>query len=257
LFTFLGQLGGIGVVSPLYYFLYYMSTPIEKLQASDMRLGKMNYALVLLPTLILTYYIPGYSMFYWPTLAGRESWLFLWQMFPVWISLITMFLSSLIPDTTFTDRFEAPTRDLPVVRYTVGSLAAASSFVWLVTCMNAFMRGGILAVFIPQNLPSQTTDFAAFTREFLKFDEIFLFGNTFLWLTYLFWDLKHAGMLQKSWIQLLTYLVGSVLLLGPGATAGLGWLWREHILAGKRHRDAVTEDKVVEKEIYAGKGNNR
>jgi hypothetical protein len=251
-FTLLGQLRGIGVVSSIYYFLYYTSTPISNLKSSDMRLGRMNYALVLLPTLILTYYIPAYAMFYWPTLSGRESWLFLWQMFPVWISLTTRLLSSFIPDTTFTDRFESPNRDLPVIRYTIGTLGTISSTVWILTCIRAMSRTGILGLFIPGSLPSQTSSLAAFTREFLRFDEIFLFGNTFLWLGLLFWDLKYAGMLRTSWIQLLAYLIGSVLVLGPGATAGLGWLWRENILASKRHRDAVTKNNLRGYEGHLG-----
>ena len=221
---------------------------MEKLKAKDMRLGRMNYALVLLPTLILTYYIPAYGMFNGSTLSGRESWLFLWQMFPVWIFFTAMLLSSFIPDTTVSDRFESPNRDLPVIRNCILALAAMSSVVWLYTCISALFQTGIASVFLPDSFPSQTTNFVAFTREFLKFDEIFLFGNTFMWLGYLFWDLKHAGMLETSWIRVLAYLLGSVLLLGPGATAGLGWLWRENILANERHKDAVTENLVKQKE---------
>lgn len=241
LFTLLGQLRGVGVVIPVYYFLHYIFAPVEKLKAKDMRLGKTNYAMVLLPAMILTHYIPAYAMFYWPTFSGRESWLFLWQMFPVWLFFTTSLLSSFIPDTTISDRFESPNRDLPIIKYTVGILGGLSSAVWLFTLISAFLQTGITSVFIPDELPGQTTTLTAFTREFLKFDEIFLFGNTFIWLGYLFWDLKHAGMLTKSWIQLMLYLVGSILLLGPGTTAGLGWLWRENILANRRHRDAVTE----------------
>jgi hypothetical protein len=241
LFTLLGQLRGIGVVSPIYYFVYYVFLPVEKMQASDMRLGRLNYATVLLPTLVLTYYIPIYAMLDWPTLAGREAWLFLWQMFPVWISLTAALLSVTIPDTTVSDRFESPHRDLPVIRYTVKILAAISSAIWLFTCTSALFQNGIAGIFIPNSLPSKTTNFAAFTREFLKFDEVFFFGNTLLWLGYLFWDLKHAGMLEQTWAWLLVYLLGSVLLLGPGSTAGLGWLWRENILASKRHKGAVTD----------------
>lgn len=253
LFTFLGQLRRIGVVSPIYYFLYYISTPIENLKASDMRLGRMNYALAVLPTLILAYYIPAYAMFHWSTLSGRESWLFIWQMFPAWISFTAMLLSSLIPDTTVSDRFESPNRDMPVIQYTIGTLITVSSTVWLFTCISTILQNEFPSVFVPDSLTSQTTNFAAFTQEFLKFDEIFLFGNTFLWLGYLFWDLKHAGMLKTTWIQLLAYLIGSVLLLGPGATAGLGWLWRENILVNKRHRDAVTQNRLIERKGDLGK----
>jgi hypothetical protein len=229
---------------------------MENLKASDMRLGRVNYALILLPTLILTYYIPAFGMFYWPTLAGREWWLFIWQMSPVWISFTAMLLSKFIPDTTVSDRFESPNRDMPVIQYTIGSLTTVSATGWLFTCISSILRNELLDVFIPGSLPSQTTNFAAFTREFLKVDEIFLFGNTFLWLGYLFWDLKHAGMLKTNWIRLLGYLVGSVLLLGPGATAGLGWLWRENILVHKRHRDAVTQDNLMESTRELGKQKN-
>jgi hypothetical protein len=211
-----------------------------------MRLGRMNYAIVVLPTLILAYYIPAFAMFDWPTLSGRESWLFVWQMFPVWISLIATLMSWFIPDTTVSDRFESPNRDLPVIRYTIGTLSLLSSTVWLATCISAFPQNKISSIFVPDNLPSQATDFVAFTREFLKVDELFLFTNTFLWLAYLFWDLNHAGMLKTGWIRLLLYLVGSIALLGPGATAGVGWLWRENILASKRHRAAVTEESLKE-----------
>lgn len=246
LFMLLGQLRGIGVISPIYYFLYYIFTPVENFKSSDMRLGRMNYAMVLLPTLVLTYYIPLSAMLYWPTLSGRESWLFLWQMFPVWIFLTTRLFSSLLKDTTITDRFEAPNRDMPVIRYTIGSLVTVSSAMWVFTCIRAISQLSLYSVFVPYALPSQTGNLATFTREFLKFDEIFLFGNTFLWLGMLFWDLKYAGMLRVGWMKLVVYLVVLVLIVGPGATAGLIWLWRENVLASKRHKDAIVEGKTEE-----------
>lgn len=165
-------------------------------------------------------------------------------MFPVWMFLATRLFSKFVEDTTVVDRFEGPERDVPVIRYTIGTLVAVSSTVWGWTCFQALCQGGLLSIFIPQMLPEQTTTLATFTREFLKFDEIFLFGNTFLWLGMLFWDLKSAGMLKISWATLGIYLVGSVLVLGPGATAGLGWLWREEVLISKRHKDAVVERDV-------------
>jgi hypothetical protein len=239
----LGQLMGIGVVSPVYYFLSYVYTPIEKFSASDMRLGRRNYALTLLPTVLLLYYAPVYAMLEWPTLPGRESWLFFWQMYPVWISLATALLSMFIPDTTLRDRY-VPNRDLPIIRYTIGVLATISSIVWIWTAMSSPNLHSFLNLFWPKNLPIHAIDFVSFTREFLKFDEISLFGNTFLWLGYFFWDMKHAGMVRTSWFTLVLYLVTSVVVIGPGATAGLGWLWRENVLATKRHKNAITEETL-------------
>lgn len=242
------QLLGIGIVSPIYYFLYYVSTPVEKFKTGDMRLGRMNFAFSLLPTLLLAYYIPVYLMMQWPTLTGRESWLFFWQMSPVWISLGGTLLSKMVPDTTISDRLNAPKRDLPIIRNTIVSLAAFSSIIWIWTCINAGSLHGILGLFVPEHLPPQTTDFVSFIREFLRIDQLSLFGNTFLWLGYLFWDLKAARMLQTSWLTLILYMVTSILALGPGATAGLGWLWREYVLANMRHKDAIMEASVSRNE---------
>jgi hypothetical protein len=248
LFTLGCQLLGIGIVSPIYYFLYYVLTPMEKFKTSDMRLGRMNFALSVLPTLLLAYYIPVYLMMQWPTLTGRESWLFLWQMSPVWISLGGTLLSTMIPDTTVSDRLNAPTRDLPVIRNTIVILAAFSSIIWIWTCIKAGSLHNILGLFVPEQLPPQTTDFVSFIREFLRVDLLSLFGNAFLWLAYLFWDLKAAGMLRRSWFTLVLYMVTSILALGPGATAGLGWLWREYVLANIVQDNSITEARVSRNE---------
>ncbi|KAF2418752.1 FAD/NAD(P)-binding domain-containing protein [Tothia fuscella] len=247
LFMLLGQLRGIGVLSPLYYFLYYTCTPIEKFKSSDMRLGRRNFAVVLLPVLLLMFYGPGFAMFNWPTLAGREAWLFFWQMFPVWISLSTFVLSYVVPDTTVSDRFTVPDRDLPAIRYTICILSALSAAVWIWTCLTKAPQLNVFALLLPERLPNQSTDFVSFAREFLRVDALSLYGNTFLWLAYLFWDLKYAGMVETSWIRLGLYLTLSTIVLGPGATAGLGWLWRENVLATRRHKDAITVDNLRRK----------
>jgi hypothetical protein len=90
-------------------------------------------------------------------------------------------------------------------------------------------------------------------REFLKFDELFLFGNTFIWLGYLFWDMKHAGMLQASWFRIVLYATCTVLCFGPGAAVGLGWLWRENVITNKRHKAAITEATVAKQRDSAAK----
>lgn len=82
------------------------------------------------------------------------------------------------------------------------------------------------------------------TREFLKLDDISLSVNTLLWLAYLFWDMKSAGMVNISWVSIVLYAVASLVLLGPGTTAGLGWLWRENIIAKRKHKCAITEESV-------------
>jgi hypothetical protein len=197
--------------------------------------------------MILTYYIPLFSMFQWETNAGRESWLFIWQMFPVWIMLAGILSSSIIPDTTASDRINAPQRDLPIIRYTMGTLVVVSSATWIWT--HATSQYSFITLFTLERLPTQTTDFVSFSREFLKLDEISLLGHTFLWLGYLFWDMKSAGMMQTGWVMILLYFGATLAVLGPGATAGLGWLWRENILATRRHRHAIVSSSVSPEDV--------
>jgi hypothetical protein len=66
-----------------------------------------------------------------------------------------------------------------------------------------------------------------------------------VWLAFLFWDMQKAGMLKEGWLR--TVLMGCVLvpLVGPGATLGIGWLFREQILATRRHKDALTPESVA------------
>lgn len=245
LFTFAGQWKGIGVIGPLYYFFLYAFTPIEKFKATDMRLTKLNYSLAVLPTLLLAYAIPTYAMLYWSTLSGRQTWLFFWQMFPIWMSLTQRMIAFLIPNTYDSDRLQAPKRDLPVMRYTIGSLVTISASVWI--WINATSPYSVTTMFFPEAIPSQTTGVVKFARDFLKIDEISLFGSTLLWLGYAFWDMKSAGMVETSWAMLILYALVSLMCLGPGATVGLGWLWREDIITNKRHKDAITEKTAKER----------
>ncbi|KAH6989817.1 hypothetical protein BKA56DRAFT_653104 [Ilyonectria sp. MPI-CAGE-AT-0026] len=239
LFTLLGQFFGIGVLSPLYYFAHYISSPIENFKATDMRLTRMNYTRAIQPAMILAYYIPTYAMLFWPSLPLRQSWLFIWQMFPIWTAVATFIFSCAFPNTMMQDRITAPKRDLPLIRYTVGTLIVPSVCFWLRAWFTAPFGTG--AGFLPHTLPSNTSDLTAFAREFLKFDAGFVFSATFMWLGYLFWDMKHAGMVQSSWLEIAIYAISTVVVLGPGAAAGLGWLWREDIITNKRHKAAVVQ----------------
>jgi hypothetical protein len=161
-------------------------------------------------------------------------------MSPVWTFLTGLFLSYFIPNTTATDRIKAPKRDIPVMQYTIGTLSTISAFVWI--WVNITSSYNFTDVFVPKGAASSSFDFMTFIREFLKIDEISLFGTTFIWLGYLFWDMKHAGMIESGWFIIITSAITGIMIVGPGATAGLGWLWREHAITNKRHKAAITKE---------------
>jgi hypothetical protein len=165
-------------------------------------------------------------------------------LFPAWVMLTTEFLIKRIPDTTASDKIHAPKRDMLVMRYTIGALCALSAVVWIHT--NATSPYSFATMFVPEGIPSYQTDVTVYVRDFWKAAKLIFFGNTFLWLGYLFWDMKHAGMVASSWLSIVCYAVSSLIVLGPGATAGLGWLWREEIITNRRHWAAVTETTAEE-----------
>jgi hypothetical protein len=83
----------------------------------------------------------------------------------------------------------------------------------------------------------------------LKIDYVLCFGAALLWLAYFFSDLKYAGMITQGWPTIVIFTVVTTVAVGPGATLGLGWLWRENTLATKHHKAALTKESIAKKEI--------
>lgn len=108
----------------------------------------------------------------------------------------------------------------------------------------AWLPYGARAVFVPTALPRRMPGLTEFTGQFLRWDEAFGLGAPLVWMGYLFRDLARAGMLPEGWFGVVGAGAACVLALGPGATLGLGWLFREHILATRRHKDALTLESV-------------
>jgi hypothetical protein len=231
------QFLGIGVLMALYCFMHYVQSPIENFRARDMRLTDMSYTATVLPVLIAAHYIPNFGSFLsFIDPQTRHMWNWIWQPFPVYISIAQFVLKkTVMPDTVAKDRIENPSADLWTIRYTVGSLCVLSTATWWYTLYASPFSW--LTLFVPNIAPGQTGD--EYIRMFLQFDEIFSIGACFIWLLYLYGDMKKAGMMEDSWTGILLKGVVSLVTLGPGVTVGLGWLYREKILATKWHKDAL------------------
>lgn len=225
----------------LWCLVHYIQTPIENFRARDMRLTDLSYTASVLPVILLTHYIPNFVSFTTsvdPQTRHIAEWI--WQPFAVWTSILQFLLKkTVMPDTVQKDRIKNPTRDLPVITYTIYSLSAVSMATWWYTLYNAPFSPA--ALFIPNIAAMKTED--EYIRMFLQFDGIFSFGSCMLWLLYLFGDLKRAGMMDDSWFSIVGKGFVTLLAAGPGTTIGLGWLWRERLLATKWHKDALVSQK--------------
>jgi hypothetical protein len=126
------QFFGIGVLMALYCFVHYVHSPIENFRTKDMRLTDMGYTASVLPVLLLTHYVPNfgsYLTFIDPN--TRHVWNWIWQPFPVYISVLQFVLKkTVMPNTSQNDRVENVNRDLPTIYFTIGSFCALSACTW-------------------------------------------------------------------------------------------------------------------------------
>lgn len=231
------QFFGIGVLMALWCLVHYVQTPIENFRARDMRLTNTAYTATVLPVILLTHYLPNsiaFSTWFHPSVRHAANWI--WQPFPVWISILQYLLKkTIMPETVKEDRIKNPLRDLPIIRYTIYFLCAISTATWWYTLYKSPFTP--VTLFVP-NLAAMKTG-EDYIRLFLQYDQIFSMGACMLWLLYLFGDLKRAGMMDASWASIVVRGLVTLVAAGPGVTFGLGWWWREQLLATKWHKDAI------------------
>jgi hypothetical protein len=243
LFGVLAQLLGLGLVIHLYFFFYYIATPIEAFRASDNRLTNLAYTRSIFPAMLLCFYTPLYLSYLSPSLSNRIIWNWVWQMFPVWVALFQSLAAfTIMPDTIKYDRIHSTERDWPTIRFTVGSFMVLSAALWIYTLSHSPFSFGEL--FVPQlEIPHALVENL---RNFIQYDFLFTSSSALLWLGYLFYDMKKAGMVNTGWSRIIPMTALTTVALGPGAAVGLGWLWREQILATKRHKAAVISKSTEE-----------
>ncbi|KAK1753897.1 hypothetical protein QBC47DRAFT_385163 [Echria macrotheca] len=233
----LSQFLSLGVVCPLYCFLSYIDSP----SLESMLQGPRSSPLSLLPALLLGYYIPGIAMLFWPDLGERQAWLSVWQLYPIHVS-VARYVLSLVAIGKPKTQGETPLvkfqRELLVTRVCVGFAVVVGAATWLSTLWSAGFA--FPSVFVPTSMPARSLpDFTAFCGLFLRWDELFSFASMFVWLGYVYHDAKKADLVRTSWSDLALRGVLLSVLLGPGATMGLGWLWREEAVAARREKEAL------------------
>ncbi|KAK0726552.1 hypothetical protein B0T21DRAFT_413877 [Apiosordaria backusii] len=246
LFCLLCQLFGVGIIAPLYLYTHYILSPIENFAARDKRLTNTRWSYAALPAIFLGYLIPLLGFLFSPNLEQRQSWLFVWQLFPIWVSITMFALSKLFKETVNEDKINNTEKDLGVVRVymVLGSALAAGAHIW------GKIGGGWgdgyagMGLFLPGGIPRSYDSLTEFAVHFLRWDYIFGFGAHVLWLGYLFADLAKAGMLKEGWGNVMGVVVLGLVTVGPGATVGGAWLFREEVLARRWHKDAVTVESV-------------
>ncbi|THY17079.1 FAD/NAD(P)-binding domain-containing protein [Aureobasidium pullulans] len=242
LFAFFAQSRGVGIVAPLYYFLHWVMTPIDSFKATDMRLTRLNYTRAILPSLFMVYYLPLLQCYFLPDMLQSQTWLQIWRYFPIWHSIAQWAISKFWNDTIDEDKISAPKRDVFTIRYTIAVPALMSTILWLCTVLSTPVS--LHHLFIPQHLAQNSPDVQSFTHDAVQWNLLLFIASTYLWLFYFAWDAKSAGMLKKTWFELIFSMALLTVALGPGGAVGLAYLYREFIITEKRHRAALTVESV-------------
>lgn len=233
------QLLGIGCIGHLYYFFHYVGSQMDNFKSLDMRTTDLQYTGSIVPAM-MTFYVPLFLSLVAPlSISSRYWWNWIWQPFPIWVAIVQYAMAKLqvYKSTLVYDRMSAPNRDMPAIRLAVGFCATTSSLVWLYTISQAPFS--IWREFLPKwDTPSGIW---ACARNFIAWDHVLVSAGTFVWLALLFKDLKAWSKTDVGWIRVCSSAVASCIALGPGATAALGWLWREELLADRKMKGAILE----------------
>ncbi|KAF5664971.1 hypothetical protein FHETE_6831 [Fusarium heterosporum] len=233
-FLFVSQIIAIGCTAPVFFFLCYVFTPTYKLTIPSLSRPGIAPCVALLPTLILGYYVTHFPSYFHSSLEARNWWNWIWQLFPIWGSIIMLVLSKAVPQSE-DQTARSTTKELNALRLTIGTVSIISASTWWYTL--ATMDYSILEVFVPQYLINFPQDPNAGLRTVIQFDYICCYSAGFLWLIYHFRDLENAGVCSISWIRAICVTSVLSLFVGPGTLFPLIWLLREELLA-------ATETKV-------------
>lgn len=233
LFGIFGQWKGFGYVTPIYYFLHYVQSPLERYDAPDNRLVPTKYAKTLSAAVGIGYILPSVCIFLEFPSNTHQYIAVVWQLFPIFTTVIHRIFASSASDTTFYDRINNPRADMPYLRqvYAFGASIGAINYSYL-----WFMAGGCTGNVLAENLVFQrrlmpvTTGFG----RRVKYNQLIMFGSWFIWQLLHFRDLKKSGRLTTSWIKVIGVFTSTAVLFGPGVAMAVGWAWREEVIAGTK-----------------------
>ncbi|KAF1961032.1 hypothetical protein CC80DRAFT_465490 [Byssothecium circinans] len=219
-FMTIAQLGGGGVFVPIYYFCNIIfGLPKQHVNAAEKKIDIAG-AWVFLVGILIFHNVPLAGMMLAPTFEERHCWTWLWQLYPLRITIfyyVVIGLRKITPLPTF--NIAGYQKNLRLI---MAPLILSPAIMWIYTliqCPYPFPT-----VFWPQPLSdpnAYTVDsWGERMRRTLVFDQLFVGGSTFLWLA---WSAKDVKGLATFGVACAVLLVA----VGPGATIGIMWCLRE------------------------------
>ncbi|KAK7403535.1 hypothetical protein QQX98_010714 [Neonectria punicea] len=226
--AFLAQMLGIGTLGPLYFYLYHILSPVEKVTAENFPLTNWASCASVLPTVMLAYHVPHLPSCFHQSLEARNWWNWIWQLFPVWGSLLMFMLSKTLSLGSSAQDTNRKTQ-VKTLRVTVGVLAAINIAVHWYTLYNS--NFSMLELFIPNYFSEKPQEADVALRTIIQYDYICTFAGGLLWLAYSFRDLEIAGVCKFRYLRTVCIAGVIAVLFSPGTLFLVAWLAREELLA--------------------------
>ena len=220
-FAFAGQFYGLGSIAPIYYTLSIIFGPTASQLAQSTPAQKnvnSSWCPYLLPIILLFHTSEVFGAYTSSTPETRLYWAWAWQMSPLWIGLANW------ATATFFSRGVIAKRGIvPSPTTVLGVLGLISAGTWLYTLIFSPFPPTVL--FFP--VWAIQDEFVPHMHRAMQFDMICIFGSTYLWMVYAFFDLHSAGLMANSWWYPVAVLPAVSAIFGPGVAFAVGWLWRE------------------------------
>ncbi|KAK7428043.1 hypothetical protein QQZ08_005475 [Neonectria magnoliae] len=228
--AFLAQMLGIGTLGPLYFYLYHIFSPVEKVTAENFPLTNWAFCASVLPTVILAYHVPHLPSYFHQFLEARNWWNWIWQLFPVWGSLLMFVLSKTLSlGTRSSAQDTTQNTQVQTLRVTVGALAAINIAVhWYTLYTSNFSMSEL---FIPKYFSEKPQEADVALRTIIQYDYICTFAGGLLWLAYSFRDLEIAGFCKFRYLRTVCIAGTIAVVFSPGTLFLVAWLAREELLA--------------------------
>ncbi|OTA05775.1 hypothetical protein A9Z42_0065000 [Trichoderma parareesei] len=234
---FVAQMITLGITTPSYFYLFYVLSPLQKYSTASARQLDSAGVLAILPALLVAFFVPHVVSLVHPDLQVRHWVNWIWQVFPVWGSILLFAFSTAI--RPFLDeRVETVQRRNKTAIRTIGGFMIGLS-VMCYWSMILFSPLPVSEVLIPKYLIKTPESPLVALHTIFQWDYIVSFTALLLWLAYHFADLKGAGICRLSWARILVTSAVVGCLGGPGALVMVGWITREEMMASAEHMKSI------------------
>lgn len=233
-----GQMIPIGLTVPLWFFFYLVSTPKTRLQAPGSMGISPVHAAAVLPTIVLAYYIPHFAAFLHEDLNARHWWMWIWQLYPVWGSLLFYIFSQVLAPVVS----GLPSRK--IVQVTLVALSTVNVGIkWYTDAKSDFTA---YDTFVPKFLLEKPEDAVVAMMTILQYDYICVFAGVILWLLR---SLSETEGSDKGRMMIILVFLGLLSVFGVisvGTVTLIAWEIREKMMVADL--EAVILRDVNEKE---------